>query len=401
MVLVVGGGASGLIAAIAAGRVLGGGNIKIFEKNDRIGRKILSTGNGRCNLTNINASPDDYIGEDPRFVSYALKQFGPGQVIDFFNRLGLLVKTEDNGRVYPKCSLAGAVLDTLRNEIARLSIEVIHTEVTDISFDHASFGIYDSTGKATRGQKVIIAAGGCAAPFLGSDGSGYKLLAKLGHKINAVYPVLVQIRTNFPDIKTLNGIRAYAGLKIMNNGSVISYQECEIQFTNYGISGIPALNLSCMAGQGSDMVIDFSPDTDNEDLLRLLEKRAAGLSYLGADQFFTGFFHKSIARLLLIQAGVQYSMPVSQFTKKEFIKLTGAIKSFPMPLSGVLGFNEAQATGGGIQTAGFNPYTMESRLRKGLYAAGEILDIYGPCGGYNLQWAWASGYLAGISAASH
>jgi len=400
VVIIIGGGAGGLIAAIAAGSIIGGENVRILEKNDRVGRKILATGNGRCNLTNINASVSDYMGEHPEFCSYALRSFSPEKAINFFQRLGLVIKIEADGRAYPKCGMAGAVLDILRNEISRLNIEVIHAEAVNIRFAHSLFSVYSSKQREVFGQRVIIATGGRAAPVYGSDGGGYDLLIKFGHKLNAVYPALVQLRTGAADIKALNGIRVTAGISLVKDGDIIARQEGELQFTNYGVSGIPALNLSGMAGQGSDIVIDFSPDTDDSGLLRLLRKRSENLSHLDAGQYFTGFFHKTVGRILLKYAGIPFTMPVSRFTEKELIKLVTAIKSYTAPLSGVLGFNEAQATGGGIDTDGFDPHTMESYLIKGLYAAGEVLDIYGPCGGYNLQWAWASGYLAGKSAAS-
>jgi len=398
VVIVIGGGASGLVAAIAAGRILGGGNVKIVEKNDRVGRKLLATGNGRCNLTNMNVNADSYIGEHPEFCARALRRFTPEAVIGFFEHIGLLVKMEDGGRVYPKCSLASAVLDTLRNEISRLSIEIIQADVTDLSYENSSFSLYSSNKKVAAGERVIVTTGGQAAPFTGSDGGGYHLLSQFGHRINTAYPALVQLRSGSSDCKALNGIRVYAGISLMENNRLIACQEGELQFTNYGVSGIPALNLSGMAGQGNSLLIDFSPDTDNGALLRLLKKRAENLSSFLAEQYFTGFFHKKIGGILLKYVDRPAAVPISQFSETELKRLVKAIKTFPLPLRGTLGFTEAQVTGGGIQTRGFNPGTMESLKQPGLYAAGEVLDIYGPCGGYNLQWAWASGYLAGESA---
>ncbi|MDR1559223.1 MAG: aminoacetone oxidase family FAD-binding enzyme [Clostridiales bacterium] len=400
MIIIIGGGASGLIAAVAAGNAVGGGNVKIIEKNDRVGRKLLATGSGRCNLTNINAALGGYTGEDAGFSAAALRKFGPKDTMEFFEGLGLVTRIEEHGRVYPKCNLASAVLDVLRNEISRLNIEIIHAEASRLSFERSAFSIYCTDKRKIMGRSVIVSAGGRAAPVFGSNGGGYNLLIQMGHELNDVYPALVQLRTNFADIKTLNGVRVNAGIGLRRNGRVVAYQEGELQFTNYGVSGIPALNVSGAAGQGSDIVIDFSPDMDKEALLRLLEKRVVNLRCRRADEFFTGFFHKAVGRLLLKYAGVPPGLPVSAL--KDYLnKLVGSIKSFHMPLSGVLGFAEAQVTGGGIRTDGFNPRTMESVIQKGLYAAGEVLDIYGPCGGYNLQWAWSSGHLAGVSAAGY
>jgi predicted Rossmann fold flavoprotein len=289
----------------------------------------------------------------------------------------------------------------LRNEISRLNIEIIQANITNISFENPYYSVELPGNKRISGKSVVVATGGQAAPVFGSDGSGYNLLVKMGHKLNNTYPALVQLRTSFTDIKSLNGVRAYAGIKLCCNGSVIAQEEGELQFTNYGVSGIPALNVSGRAGQGSEIEIDFSPDTDYTELLHLLEQRANNLSASTAEQFFTGFFHKAIGRILLKYADIPHSFLISSFTENEFKNLMKVIKSFRMPLTGVLGFAEAQATGGGISTVDFNPRTMESVINKGLYAAGEVLDIYGPCGGYNLQWAWASGFLAGISASRH
>jgi len=397
MILIIGGGSSGLMAAITAGNAIGGKNVKILEKNERIGRKLLATGNGRCNLSNINAKPDDYQS-DPQFCEYVLKHYGPKHIISIFNRLGLVAKVERDGRVYPKCSQASAVVDVLRNEISRLDIEIIQADVKKLSHKSTVFSVSLSSNKNITCKSVIVATGGRAAPVFGSDGSGYRLLTQMGHKLKAVYPVLVQLRTSFEDIKSLNGIRVYAGISLKVNGNIIAHQEGELQFTNYGISGIPALNVSAKAGQGSEIEIDFSPDTDKTVLLSMLQERVNNLCTLTAENFFVGFFHKSIGRLLLKYEGIPRTLPISDFTQNELNKLTKAIKSFYMPLSGVLSFKEAQATGGGICTDGFNPHTMESLLQKGLFAAGEVLDVYGPCGGYNLQWAWSSGYAAGLSA---
>jgi len=397
MILIIGGGASGLMAAITAGNAIGGKNVKILEKNERIGRKLLATGNGRCNLTNINAKPSDYQS-DSQFCEYVLKHYGPQHIIDIFSSLGLVAKIERDGRVYPKCSQASAVVDVLRNEISRLEIEVIHADAKRLSLKGTVFSVLLSNNKSITCKSVIVAAGGCAAPVFGSDGSGYCLLTQMGHKQKDVYPVLVQLRTSFDDAKSLHGIRAYAGISLKGNDGIIAHEEGELQFTNYGISGIPALNVSAKAGQGSEIVIDFSPDTDDAVLFSLLHERAHNLCTLSAESFFVGFFHKAINRLLLKYAGIPRSLPVSHFTQKELNKLTKTIKSFHMPLAGVLSFKEAQATGGGISTDGFNPQTMESLHQKGLFAAGEVLDVFGPCGGYNLQWAWSSGYAAGLSA---
>jgi len=397
MILIIGGGASGLMAAIVAGNSIGGKNVKILEKNERVGRKLLATGNGRCNLSNINAKPSDYQS-DSQFCEYVLKHYSPEHIINIFDRLGLVVRIERDGRVYPKCSQASAVVDVLRNEISRLDIEVIQADAKQLSLNGTVFSVLLSNNKSIKCKSVIVATGGRAAPVFGSDGSGYRLLTQMGHKLKDVYPVLVQLRTSFEDAKTLHGIRAYAGISLKGNGDIIAHEEGELQFTNYGLSGIPALNVSAKAGLGSEILIDFSPDIDNTMLFSLLQERANNLYTLSAEDFFVGFFHKAISRLLLKNSDIPRSLPVSHFTPKELNRLTKTIKSFQMPLSGVLSFKEAQATGGGIYTDGFNPQTMESLLHKSLFAVGEVLDVFGPCGGYNLQWAWSSGYAAGLSA---
>lgn len=394
---IVGGGASGLVAAIAAKR--NNNEVYIFERGKRVGRKILATGNGRCNITNSMAGILNYHGNDTEFMEPTIEKFWVNETIDFFYNLGIIIKEESKGKMYPYSDCASAVVDVLRKKCDALGVNIIcDFDVKTIAKNGNQFIAKAYSGQFQTCDKVIVATGGKAAPNLGSNGSGYDLLKSFGHKITIVSPSLVQITTDTDFVKKLKGIKIKATLKLKDR---LEYGE--ILFTEYGISGLPVFNASSILTDVTnirDLEIDFMPDYNYNDVFSLLRQRKTLLADIALEDFLVGIFHKRLGQALIKKIGVaSLSRKALSLTNDEIRLLSSVIKGLKLNITGTLSWNNAQVTHGGAMTNQFNTDTMESKLIKGLYACGEILDIDGDCGGYNLQWAWSSGYIAGASAA--
>lgn len=391
-VAIIGGGASGLTAAIAASE--NGNKVTIFEKNSRVGRKILSTGNGRCNMTNINADASNYYGKNPKFVMGAIKRFWVSETLDFFNSLGIWHKVEENGKVYPYSDQASSVLDVLRMRVEELGVEIkTDCEVSSVLKTKNGFSVKAYSGENLAYDAVIVASGGKAAPDLGSNGSGYDILKGLGHKITPVRPSLVQIKTETEVVKKLKGIKIQGSLTL---GDAV--EEGEILFTEYGLSGPPVFSISSRYDGQEYIYIDIIPEYTEEQLVPMLTERVCRAQKLTLENFFTGALNKRVGQALLKYLKIE---PLSRYAvtlnEQDIAKIAHTMKKWRFKIEGTMSWNNAQTTKGGADTAEFNPDTMESRLVKGLYATGEVLDIDGDCGGYNLQWAWSSGMLAGMN----
>lgn len=382
-VAVIGGGASGILAAIFAARK--GASVTILEKNPRIGKKILATGNGRCNFTNVNACSKDYNSD---FVQYALEKFTPADVIDFFREAGLLSRTEAEGRVYPLSGQATAVLDVLRLELERLSVKVLaEFDVGKIEKKCDLFEI-SSQNQRLKANKVIIATGGMASPKSGSDGKGYELLKAFGHKTTKLIPSLVQLKTE----KSVGGVRAYGKVTTQNGIS----ETGEIQFNNYGISGIPVFGIAKYVKKGENVFLDLLPDYTEEEVFGILKTRPKQTM----ETYLIGILNKALGQFLLKECGISPLSKMSDTLRDdEMMRIAKKIKSWRFDVTGTMPWENAQVTSGGIERSEIDEKTMESKLVKGLYVTDELLDVDGPCGGYNLHWAWASGKLAGSEAA--
>jgi len=381
-IAVIGGGASGIMAAIFAART--GKNVCILEKNPRIGKKILATGNGRCNFTNINAKQKDYNTE---FVSSCLARFSPKDVISFFKELGMLSKEEAEGRVYPLSGQATAVLDVLRLELARLSVkEIVDFDVQKIEKTNDGFVIFSKNDKV-EAKKVVVATGGMASPKSGSDGKGYELLKSFGHHTTRLVPSLVQLKTE----KSIGGVRAYGKVTTQSGKSDTG----EIQFNNYGISGIPVFGLAKYVQKGESVFLDLLPDYTQDEVVKILKNKPKQTM----ETYLIGILNKALGQLLLKECGISPLSRMSDTLKDdEIIKIAKTIKSWRFDVTGTMPWDNAQVTSGGIELCEINPETMESKLVENLYITGEVLDVDGPCGGYNLEWAWASGMVAGSEA---
>ena len=395
-VIVIGGGASGLVAALTAAenpqnRVL------LLERQQRIGRKLLATGNGRCNLTNTGATPEHYHGEDPDFVRPALSAFGPRAALDYFHSLGLLTAEEYGGRVYPLSNSANSVLDVLRLALDRAGVEQrCAAPAKAIRREKWGF-LVEIDGESLRADAVILACGGAAGAKLGGGLDGYQLAKSLGHKRTGLYPALVQLITEPEYPRSLKGVRAESALTLKRRGFVLAESRGELQFTDNGVSGPAVFDLSRAAatgGEGLTLHVCLLP-LEEAEILSLLRERQAGYPELPASEILTGMLHNRLGRMLVKYAGLNANSPLRELTEAELAALVRACVDFCLPVKGTEGFVNAQVTAGGLRTADFDPATLESRLVPGLFACGELLDVDGDCGGYNLQWAWASGRLAG------
>ena len=392
---IIGGGASGMMAAIAAAKNENA-QIILFERQARVGKKLSATGNGRCNLTNRNPAP--YGGEDPHFADFALKRCDVAETLRIFEGLGLYTVTEENGRVYPYSDQANSVVDVLRLALQKENITVeTGCEIEKAERTDNGFRLFTQNSTYFC-NKLIIACGGIAGSKLGGTMSGYRLLSAFHHKSTRLRPALVQLISDHPALPSLKGVRANANVQIYRENTLFAESVGELQFTEKGLSGPVIFEISrdVCEGRGKWMAkVDLLPVLTEEKLTKMLALRRD--TQLHSDELFTGILHNRLGRVVTKEAGIGLC-PISYLSDEELGRAAHCAKAFCAELTGTLGMDAAQVTAGGVLTRDFNPETMESKLVPGLYACGEVLDVDGPCGGYNLQWAWSSGYLAGESA---
>ena len=394
-VIIIGGGASGMMAALTAAE--NGRSVLLLERQSRVGRKLLATGNGRCNLTNYNTSPARYHGEDG-FCAYALRAFDVGSTLQYFASLGLLTVNEDSGRVYPMSNMAGSVLDVLRYGLEHPRIEVRTGQVvTAVKRTAEGFTVRTETDAFTAG-KLILAAGGCAGSKVGGVMDGYRLAKALGHHRTALYPSLVQLKTDPTYPRALKGVKAECGITVLRGSGTVAENRGEVLFTEYGVSGPAIFDISravATGGEGLVCALDFFPDWDLREVLDWLRMRRQAMQAHEASTLLVGSCHTRLGQMLCKAAGFT-SQPAADLTDSDLERIARQAKHFALPITGTCGFDQAQVTAGGLCTDEFDPETMGSRLVPGLYACGEVLDVDGDCGGFNLQWAWSSGHLAGL-----
>ncbi len=373
-----------MVAAITAARR--GAEVTVVEKNPRLGKKILSTGNGRCNFTNVNACRDSY---NLPFAEAALSAFSPQNAMDFFEELGILSRIENEGRVYPNSGQASALLDVLRNCIERLGIKTMtEFDTEELKKVNGGFEIVSTDGQRLFAEKVIVATGGCAAPKTGSNGGGYRLLKALGHHITEAVPALAAVKTD----RGIQGVRQYGKVTLGSGESRIG----EIQFASSALSGIPVFGLARYAKKGGNIFVDLLPDYDEKSVVGMLEKRPSQ----PLESFLVGILNKTLGQMLLKECNVGALSRMSGTLKHEELeKIAEKLKNWRFEITGLSSWDNAQVTAGGIDTSEVNPETMESYIVQGVYITGELLDIDGDCGGYNLKWAWSSGFVAGGDAA--
>ena len=403
-VAVIGGGAAGMMAAITAARE--GVKVTILEHKDRIGKKILSTGNGRCNFTNTYQTPACYRSDNRDFAWNIIQKFNVEKTISFFKELGIYPK-DRNGYLYPYSDQAAAILEVLQIEIAKLNICVM-TEINVLDIKTVKRGIRVTTDKKTiTVDSVIFACGSKAAPVTGSDGSGYQLAKLLGHRIVPVLPALVQLRCAERFYKSISGVRVQGTVEIYADDISLASDTGEIQLTNYGISGIPVFQVSRYAAkaiyqkQSVTAVLNFMPDMNKDEFLSFLQERITLCPHKTLDEFFTGIFPKKLCELWIRLSRLPKEMRVSDLSGEQLEKLVLLIQHLRTHITETNAFEQAQICCGGVDTTEINPDTLESNYVPGIYFAGELLDVDGICGGYNLQWAWSSGFVAGKEAAGN
>ncbi|GFP78237.1 NAD(P)/FAD-dependent oxidoreductase [Clostridium fungisolvens] len=409
-IVVVGGGASGLLAAITAKDY--GADVAIIEGTDRVGKKILTTGNGRCNISNslIGFPFENYHSENPNFFNYCLNNFSVEDTKNLFLLLGLPIIELEKGKMYPQSLQASSVVDILRFAIEDRNIPVYNSfKVKNIVHNDDIFKL--STSDLSLGTiscgKVILACGGKSAHKTGSDGSAYNLAYHLGHSIIEPIPALIQLKLEHRSLKALSGIKFDGFSEVVVNGLPLRKEFGEILFTDYGISGPPILQLSRIASyslsKNKEVVIsvDMMPEKSIEDIHNFFESHWAMVSHRTLMESFIGVINKKLIPILLKEAGIQdIHKPCYSLDWKEKNNIINLLKNWSFKCIGTNGFDSAQVTAGGVNTKEVDSKTLQSKIVPNLYFCGEILDVDGDCGGFNLQWAWSSGVLAGKSASN-
>lgn len=396
-IIIVGGGASGMMTAIFTARE--GYKTTIIEHKDKLGKKLLATGNGKCNYTNLVQGTDKYHSDEISFPQKALELFTVDDTIEFFCKLGIYPK-ERNGYLYPYSEQASSVLSVLEMELKRLKVTIRLSEhVESIKKVKDKFNIHTNQGKLVS-DIVILAAGGCASPNLGSDGSGYQLAKTFGHHIIKPLPALVQLVSKDKFLKTIQGVRCNGLLQVFSNGKVIAKEQGELLFANYGISGIPVLQISRFVSKELDknrkveIEIDFIPELTGREVSEMVTERIKSNGEKTLEEMMIGLLNHKLSFVLLKEGKLNIEKFCRDVSKEEINRLVDKIKGFRMNITGTNAFEQAQVSCGGVDTREVSGDTLESKLVKGLYFTGEILDVDGTCGGYNLQWAWSSGVAA-------
>ncbi len=398
-VAIIGGGASGLMAGLFAARA--GANVTLYEQNNGVGKKILASGNGRCNIINTTSSADDFAGSDPHFVTYALKQLSFHYFEKFCHSIGLILDVKEDGRCYPLSNEAKSVLIALKSAVSDAGVTLCtDTLVSAVSKKDTQFIIETSLDKKYF-DAVLIATGSEAAPQLGASADGYRFAEKFGHEILPTYPSLVQLHLNSKHHPKMAGVKTVAEVTLIIEGKSKEKIQGDILFANYGISGLAILDISQKASfallnkQQVSIALNLLPRYDRQTLINIVEKLFASVPKHDVHTVLCGLIPAKIATYLLDDAGIALSALVSTLNPKEVKKLTHLIGEWKFEVIGTHGFKHAEVSGGGVSTAQINNKTMESKLVEGLYFAGEVLDIVGKRGGYNFNFAWASGMIAG------
>lgn len=390
-----------MTAAIMAARA--GASVTILEHMESLGKKILATGNGKCNYTNEEQGVDKYYGKDPAFVLPVFEQFGFKETIAFFEELGIYPKVR-NGYYYPQSEQAASVLEVLMMELTRLKVNMVYNcGIRKIKKEEDGF-VFDTKTNTYYAKKCILATGGKTLKSSGSDGSGFLYLGEFGHHVIDIVPGLVGLKGKQAFFGEIAGIRAEILLDLYIENEEIKQEKGELQLTSYGISGIPVFQISRLAakavseGRKVHVILDFAPFMGEKDFGAYLYKRFKNQPGKNMKQALIGLFPEKIIRIFLQLAGIPALKAASDCLREDSSCLAEVIRHFRVDITDWNRFDSAQVTAGGAATDEIYPKTMESRKVPGLYFAGEMVDIDGICGGYNLQWAWASGAVAGMSA---
>lgn len=397
-VLIVGGGASGIMAALSAAEC--NADVTIVEHNDMLGRKILSTGNGKCNFTNMKMGVKYYRGSNPAFVASALSSFSEKDTIEFFKKLGIYPKNK-NGYMYPYSESAASVATCLAEAVRAKGIHVyLNENISDIRVDNGF--VVTLSKREICARKIIFATGLLAGRKCGCDGSAFQYIENFGHTFIDIVPALVHLKSEDSFLKSLAGNRAEIKLKLYENDNPVFEDRGEALFLENGLSGIVSFQASRFVSyalkKGSKVFVtlDFVPDLSLDDIRVLFESDNA---YKSAKNALIGIVSEKIAECIIKRALINIDTLCTDLRKTEIDKIIELLQGFKVNITGTRSFEDAQVAAGGVNTDEICPETMESKIVPGVYFAGELIDIDGMCGGYNLQWAWSSGYVAGKSAA--
>ena len=405
-IAVAGGGAAGMIAAVFAAR--NGNEVSLYEKNEKLGKKLFITGKGRCNLTNTAEMEDMFnaVVSNPKFLYSSFYSFTNDQTIAFFEELGVKTKTERGGRVFPASDHSSDVIHGLERELNRLGVRIeMNTEVKEILTENGKVqGLMLASGKKVEADAVIVAAGGLSYPSTGSTGDGYRMARSCGHKVTRLFPALVPMEVKEWYAKELMGLSLRNIEITITDGTKKLYQDFgEMLFTHYGVSGPVILSASSIVGsrlaeKELTLHIDLKPALAKEQLDKRVLREFDANHNRQFKNASAGLFPAKLRPVIVELSGIPEEKKVNEITREERKKFTDLIKDFSMTLTGLRSYNEAIITKGGVSVKEIDPGTMESKLVKGLFFAGEVLDLDAVTGGFNLQIAWSTGFLAGTYA---
>lgn len=401
-VAIIGGGASGMMAAISAAEE--GFSPTIFEKNESLGKKILLTGNGRCNISNSTVSWKNYNGTHPRFAASALNQFSQTRTRIFFQDLGLVLKEEDAGRLFPRSDQAQSVVEVLKEELKNQNVKVLlNQKIRKVNKENDKFKLLTYQGKEHKFDKLIIATGGRSYPSTGSTGDGYRFAKMLGHNVVSPFPASVPLRISHIVCNKLQGIKLVTTFKILYKGKTVEEVTDELLFTHLGLSA-PAVLRSSRAvskilyknpDENVECSINFFPEFSQDKLIKLIKKRIESHPNRQIGNQFIGMLPKRLAPTILKYSDFNPDKKSTAISTREIDKIVSLLTDFRLKIDDILGWKLAQFTAGGIDVKEINPKTLQSKKTNNLYFCGEVIDIDGESGGYNLQWAWSSGFVAG------
>lgn len=397
-VAIIGAGPAGIMAAIFASEK--GKRVCLIDKNEIIGRKILATGNGRCNITNLHITSDNYHGANRKFVNSIISQFNQNKTISFFQNLGLVLKEENNGRIFPRNDQAKSVVEILASKLNDNNVELMLGQaVLDIRVQNSTF-ILNIGGKQVESKKIIIATGGKAAHHLGSSGDGLYWAKKLGHNITPIYAALVPVETVESWPKQIQGLKITAKVQVATSDKKISEKTGDLLFTHFGVSG-PAIMAQSgiiapfLGKEEVKLKIDTAPDLDEIALEKILIRNLAGNGAKQVKNALVGLMPNNLIDIILKFANVDLKKKSAEISKVERQRILQSIKNLTLTIKELRPLKEAQVTSGGINADEIDSCSLESRIIENLYFAGEVVDVHGDSGGFNLQWAWSSGYVAG------
>mgnify|MGYP003290814278 CR=1 FL=1 len=401
-VIIIGGGPAGILCAAAikenAKEMV---NVTIVERLEKMGKKILATGNGKCNFTNKNLSPRRY--NNPKFVTPTLSTYGHKEIVEYLESIGLLSKEISEGRMYPYTESATTVLEVMRMHLNRLGVNVkTNYEVNKVVEKNGRYLVYNKNQRNyyLECDYLVFACGGASAPVLGSNGSGYGLLKPFKVKVTDIYPGLVGIKSDITTLKVLNGLRFKCNVSVYEKKtkSCVWIEYGEVQFKGDGISGIVVMEASTFMArhQGNYVInLDLMPEASLDDTIRMLNIRKELFESSEVLNLLTGMLPKMLGQVILKKASIDMNSYIKNLTKANIVKIAGLIKAFPLDVKGDYGFERSQVTVGGVSLTEVDNETLEIRKMPNAYVCGEMIDIDGECGGYNMQWALASGYLVG------